>query len=456
MVRKIVLLTMVSAVAFATVPVAAAWTGVPSSGVYQTDDELSEEPTLDLGEEGEESPDVADPVVVEELDLGERFTSDTFALEVQGFLTVASVDHNQLIAVRASVALQNLSDGPLVYTPTALTGEDNYPELQLVDSAGEIYEIDRRNPQRYAIAGSSLQYIPNGLPAHWTVGWQVPVAQAEDMVIQAIWNGDVVAEWDLESEPSTLAGFDAPEGMDTGVSGDTFTWSTDEDNENVLTVEVGKSYAHSCGHPELVVSAATGYVPFFITNDDTREAYFPGVAYPDVPMYAVWADGSSARYSDHGAYFEFETGDVDFERDLAEASRYEDLPPLEEWLAEENAAWYAEHGFNSEIVRKTDWEHIVYPEETDRRLVAFPVPRFGPLVNQLEAPTAILVAPPTGEQIWFNLDQVADAANQLEAGDVWLPSCDAAVPSVTLDLGLVGSNYHLLVVPETESGGLGG
>ena len=492
MVRKIVLLTMVSAVAFATVPVAAAWTGVPSSSLYQSDDELSEEPTLDLGDEGEASSDVVEQIVVEELDLGERFVSDSFALEVQGYLTAQSVDNQQLRAIRVAVAFQNLSGGPLTYTPTALAGEENYPEIQLVDSAGEIYPVNRRNPQRYSIAGSSLQYIPHGLPAHWTLGWQVPVAQAEDMVLQALWNDEIVAEWDLESFPeSEYVGWEPPTDMKTLETGDSFNWSVDDENDTVLSIEIGRSFAQSCGHPDLVVSAGVGSIVFDITNEDTREAYFPEVAYPDIPMYAIWADGSSARYGDNYPYFAFGNTDVDFNEDFDPFSPWY-LYPWEQVVPEHYADFFQQNGFNDEILERSSSEFIVYPEETERRFVSFPVPRFRPLVDNTAAPVALLLAPPTGETIWVDLD-IAEVKSvptsylwegldlddddiidirQLEFygywtkffnelfggsfyytiddGDVFVPTCDAAVPSIALDLGFEGS-YHLLVVPETDN-----
>lgn len=450
MVRKLVLLTMVSAIALATIPVAAARTGVSSSALYQSDDETSEEPTLDLSQdEATLSENEPTPVVVEELDLGERYTNDMFALEVQGYLTTESIDHQELVAVRASVALQNLSGGPMTYTPTALTGEGNYPALQLVDSAGEIYPINIRNPQRYAIAGSNLHFIPDGLPAHWTVGWQIPRAQASDMLIQAVWNGNVVAEWDMDSTPSRLEGWDAPDELATLESGDSLEWSTDGNDRTVLTVEVGNSYANSCGHPDLVVSAAVGYVGINITNEATREAYFPGVEYPDVPMYAVWADGSSARYNDHYYFYAIDEATVAFPADFGPDSAKVNLDDLDEFIAEENATFFDEHGFNSEILERRASEHIVYPEETERRLAMFQLPRFSPLVNQMAPPVAVVLIPPTGESVWIDLDQVERFDRDILAGDVFLPDCSVVTPSIPLDLGFFGGEYNV-VLPLVE------
>jgi len=450
MVRKLVLLTMVSAVAIATIPVAAAWTGVPSSALYQSDDETSEETTLDLSQdEAVPSDEENEPTPVVELDLGERYTGAMFALEVQGYLTTESIDHQELTAVRASVALQNLSGGPMTYTSTALTGEGNYPALQLVDSAGEIYPINIRNPQRYAIAGSNLQFIPAGLPAHWTVGWQIPRAQASDMLIQAVWNGNIVAEWDMDSTPARLEGWNAPGGLETLGSGDSIEWSTDDNESTVLTVEVGNSYASSCGHPDLVVSAAVGYVGINITNEATSEAYFPGVEYPEVPMYAVWADGSSARYNDHTYYFAFDEGSVDFPADFGPDSPSVNLDEFDEFVAEENASFYGEHGFNSEILERRASEFIVYPEETDRRLAMFQLPRFSPLVNQMEPPMAVVVTAPTGESVWIDLDQVERVDRDILTGDLFLPDCSLVTPSIPLDLGFFGGEYDV-VLPSAE------
>ena len=446
MVRKFVLLAVAIFMALAAIPiVAAARPGSPVQAAIQTGDSSESSSELALAQSDEPSPPP-----VEELVLGQRHTNDSFALEVQSFYSSQSLERQNYSEIRVGVAFQNLGEQALRFSPIALSGEDGYPSLSVVDSAGEEYPLDVRNPYRFAVPGSNLQNIPSGLPAHWTVGWQIPETQDGSLTLRATWNGNVVAQWDLRSAPQTLAGFDAPAGVTVGAAGEDIPWSEftgridppepaqgeeraepTYESEPQLNIRVQTAETFTCGHASLVYSAAVGTVYVDVSNVHTRDAVFPGVDYPEIPMYAIWTDGTSARYGGSAVYLE-EEPITDFSgKGFLTVSERE----------------YAEYGFDYHLRRLDevgDGQHIVAPGIVAHRALLFGAARDSRLVDVEEPPSSLLMVTPAGDSVWIDLPWEAE---ENRGGD----GCDFTTPSVMLDTFDGDGEVKLLYPAEEET-----
>lgn len=447
MVRKFVLLAIAIFMALATIPiVAAARPGNPAVAALQGDD--SQQSSQDIAfAQTDQTQEVTPP---EELVLGERFTSEGFALEVQSFYTSKSLVRQNYSEIRVGVAFQNLGEESLLFSPIALSGEQGYPSLSVVDSAGEEYPLETRNPYRFAVPGSNLQHIPAGLPAHWTLGWQVPETQDSELTLRATWQENVVAEWNLLTAPRTLAGFDAPAGVVVGRAGEDIAWSEvttridppipaegEEraeptfESEPQLTIRIQVSETFTCGAASLVYSAAAGTIYADVTNVHTRDAIFPGVGYPEIPMYAIWTDGTSARYGGSGVYLEDEP-----------LTSFSGLGFLTN--AEREQAEVANDFFVRRLDEVGDGQQIVAPGIVAHRALFFGAARDSRLVDVEEPPSAIMLLPPAGDPIWIDVPW-EDEANR--GGD----GCSVVKPSVLLDTFDGDGQFKLLYPVELET-----
>ncbi|MDH3308092.1 MAG: hypothetical protein OEO77_11315 [Acidimicrobiia bacterium] len=419
MVRKLVLLAVTTFTVFAVIPIAAANPGQLDVAARQLQAMESDTPSLAV-----QTP-------AEELDLGERYVGDVFAFEAQDVAVYRSLDRHAYVDVRIPVALRN--DGPtaLAYSPTALAGERGYPSVQLVDSEGVVYPLDRRKAQTEAVAGSSLQSIPTGLPAHWTVGFEVPAEHASDMRLELVSQGLVVAGWDLSSAPVTPAGWDAPDYATEASSRDTVQWSDD------ISLTFVDRAANACGNADLVVSAGAGVVIANVTNAGLVDAPFPNVLYPAVAGVAIWTDGTSARFTDHvnaaAAFVEAET----FAEGASDATDQVQFDIVTE-ATELN--WHSRERV------------LVTPGETAIRALVFPAPRDSRFVNPVEPPAAVLLTTPTGEVFWVDL-------SSLPGDEYDIPVCTWTQPSMFLGTIESPVRYQELAPQQEaaeEPGALGG
>lgn len=392
MVRKIMLLAVAAAVAFAALPVAAA-RPVPVNAAFQ-----------------EEQDEPVAPPEIQSLALGERFVGDAFALEVQDVLIVPSVLRTDFNDIRVAVAFQNRGDEPLPFSPVALSGEPGYPSLQLVDDEGVIQQLDRSDPYRMAVAASNLSSIPAGIPAHWTLGFEASSEQSSDLTMQAVWDGFVVAEWDLLSTPRPLQGWDAPAGAVEAGLGDAITW------DDALTLRLARKGTVACGLADLVHSATSSEVVFEVDNSDVIERPFPAVQYPDVPMIAVWRDGTSSKHSFSVGLVDQGTSDiVNFS---AFASR---LNELEEDL------------IRLEVMNQRPGPefNLVPPQVRNASISSlFVAARDSRLADVLEPPAAVYMLPTDADPVWLDLTEAVNFTDTPE--EAKNPSCGIATPSVEL------------------------
>lgn len=394
MVRKLMLFAVVSFTAFAAIPVAAARPGTPVNAAYQSD---SEETT-------------AAPPVVVSLDLGERFEGDGFALEVQDAHIVPSIVRTDYLDIRLAVAFQNLGDVALPFSPVALSGEPGYPTLQLVDDEGVVQELDRRDPYRMAVPGSSLQNIPSGLPAHWTLGFEASSEQASQLTVQAVSDGFVVAEWDVLSTPRPLQGWTAPAGATEADTGDTIAW------DDAVTLSFDSLGTVACGLADLVHSATSSYVIFDVENSDVVERAFPAVQYPAIPMIAVWDDGTTARHIESAGIVTQPTSDIvnynSFAGDLTDDEK--------DIVTDEFMNTRPGPEFN------------MVPPQVQNAVIAsvFTASRDSRLADVLETPSALYLLPPDGNPVWLDLSNTANMFDTEAEADN--PSCGIGTPSVEL------------------------
>ena len=373
MVKKLVLLAVALSTVLAAIPVMATTrpTDVAVSASYQ--DDSAQEST-------ESEVIVADPVGP--LAPGERFNGDVFAIEIQGVDVSASLVRTDYVEVRIAVAYQNNSAAPIPYSPTAFAGEYTYPRLELVDGEGIVYPLNRRIAD-HTVAGSDVPSIPVGLPGHWTVGYQVPATQSTPMSIQLVEGDNVTATWDLEAGPVALAGWDAPDGTSVVTIGQEIEWS------DGLTIDFHTVYGDACGDPYMVVSAGNGIVFGTITSSATADTLFPNVLYPNIPFYAVWADGSSARYQG------VEEADFLF-TDLSSVTA--DTADAFDGIEEQGILLGA--GLNN---RESDERVIMAPGTTHSFAVEFTLPRDSRLVDPQADPVAMYTITPDGTSYWVDL-----------------------------------------------------
>ncbi len=379
MVKKLVLLAVALSTVLAAIPVMAATrpTDIAVAASYQDDS----------AQESTESESVA-PVPVGPLAPGERFTSDTFAIEVQDVDVSSSLVRHDYMELRVAVAFLNNSAAPIPYSPTAFSGEYTYPRLEVIDSEGLVYPVNRRIAD-HALAGSFLPSIPSGLPAHWTVGYQVPTNQSSSLSIQAVVDGNVVATWDLNADPVALSGWDAPDGATVVGIGDRFDWSEG------LSINFHTTYGDSCGDPNIVVSAGNGKVFGTVTSSATVDTLFPNVLYPEIPFYAVWADGSTANYQgvEDTDFLFSDISDV-FTGDTTSIE-----PGPETW----DVLW--NDGLNN---RESDERVILAPGTEHDFSVEFTLPRDSRLVDPQANPVAMYTITPDGSAYWVDLADAQD------------------------------------------------
>ncbi len=411
MVRKLMLLAVVSLTAFAAIPVAAAKPGLPVNAVFQSDND--EVPV---------APDVVS------LDLGERFVGDGFALEVQRAFIVPSIVRTDYLDVRVAVAFQNLGDTPLPMSPIALSGEPGYPSLQLVDDEGVVQELDRSDPYRMAVPTSSLTNIPPGLPAHWTLGFEASSEQASELTVQAVSDGFVVAEWDVLSTPRPLTGWSAPAGVTEASRGDSIEW------DDAVTLEFESQGTFACGLADLVFSATTSFVFFDIENSDVVERAFPAVQYPAVPMIAVWEDGTTARHVESAGFVEQPTTDI------VNYSKFAgDLTDDEKAIIQDEA-----------MNMRPGPEFNMVPPQVQRATMvsSFLAASDSRLADVLDTPIALYLTPPEGNPVWLDLSNTTNRFDTKEEAEN--PSCGFGTPSVELGTRALLMQLLELQVPPEE------
>lgn len=308
----------------------------------------------------DEAAEETAPPPVADLDLGQRFAVDGWELEIQDLFMEESPRRYAYDEVRVSVAFRSIG-GPLPYLWDAFAGTAGYPALQLRDAAGEVWQIPVERPSSNLFPGSAQHTLEPGIPGHWTIGFDVPQSASDAMSVEAVWLGNPVASWDLNSTPSAPEGWPAPPGAAGAVLGDTFEWS-----DAIDVTPIGHALA-TCGDPDSERVTTLYLVILDVENLTDRDALFPDVRFPEVPGSAVWADGSSARYADLWAF-----ADAD-----------DDLIPY-------NAR-------NSE-----QW--IIPPRTTASLAFVYAVPRDSRLVDVDEAPDSVLMVNANGDARWYEVD----------------------------------------------------
>jgi len=308
-------------------------------------------------EEAQDEEAVQVPLI--ELGLGQRFGVDGWELEVQDIFMEESPRRVGYDEVRVSVAFRTIG-GPLPYLWNAFTGTSGYPELKLRDAAGEVWEIPVERPASNLFAGSTQHTVEPGIPAHWTIGFDVPQSASDAMAVEAVWNDAVVASWDVLTAPANPEGWGTPPGATNALLGDTIEWS-----DAIDVTPVGHALA-ACGDPEIERTTSIYLAILEVENLSDRDALFPDVRFPETPGSIVWDDGSSARYADLWLF----------------ANTDEDLIPY-------NAR-------NSE-----QW--IIPPRTSADLAFVYAAPRDPRLVDENEPPTSALMVNPAGESWWFDL-----------------------------------------------------
>ncbi|HDH03121.1 MAG TPA: hypothetical protein ENH15_02615 [Actinobacteria bacterium] len=310
----------------------------------------------DPGTESQENIGVA----MAELELGQRFELGAWGIEVQDIFMEESRFRFGYEEVRLSVAFITLAE-PLPYEFNAFTGMDGFPMLQLRDAAGELWESPVVRPSSNTFPGSALHTIEASIPAHWTVGFDVPQSASDEMSVEAVWNGNVVASWDLTSSPSEPEGWDTPPGSNEALPGDPIEWSDDVD----ITI-VGQ-LVQVCGNPEIERVTVYYVTELEVENLTDRDALFPNVRFPESVGTAVWADGTSARYS--------------IPVTLTEEQLDGELP-----------------------LNARNIEQLIIPPRTTVTVgLVFPAPRDSRLVDPDEAPESLLLNTVGGERWWFDV-----------------------------------------------------
>lgn len=396
MVRKLVLLAVALSTVLAAIPVLASTRPTDIASSASATDPRVRSSDVSLSSSRVAAIQTGSPVSGQ-LAPGERHVADGFALEVQGVDISTSLVREGYLELRIAVAYQNNGVGPVPYSATAFAGEYTYPELEVIDDEGVVYPLDR-SVADLAVAGSDLPSIPVGLPAHWTVGYQVPETQASDLAIQLVQAGTVLATWDLDAAPVALDGWTAPDGAtEVGVSDD-IAWSDD------LTVDFHTTYGDSCGDPYSVVSAGNGKVIGTVTSTAVTDTLFPNVLYPSVPFYAVWADGSSAHYQNvlDADYLFLELGDVI----SGDPSKFE---PGVETNSVIFDATVNNVESNEKVIMPPGSEHIFDLE--------FGLPRDSRLVDPQANPVALYAITPDGVSYWVDLSGAADLDAEFIFGD---------------------------------------
>lgn len=402
MVRKLVLLVVALSTVLAAIPVLASTRPTDVAVPINPQDSLAVASSdASLGSARLAGLQTVSPVSGQ-LAPGQRHVADGFALEVQGTDISTSLVREGYLELRIAVAYQNNGVAPIPYSATAFAGEYTYPQLELIDDEGVVYPFDRSIAD-HAIAGSDLPSIPVGLPAHWTVGYQVPETQASDLALQLVQAGSVLATWDLDATPVGLAGWGAPDGAEVVGVGQDIAWS------DGLVVDFHTTYGDSCGDPYSVVSAGNGKVIGTVTSSAIVDTLFPNVLYPVVPFYAIWEDGSSAHYQNvlDADYLFVDVADVV----SGDPDRFQ--PGIEK-----NSVLY-----DATVNNVESNEKVIMPPGSEHIFdLEFGLPRDSRLVDPQANPVAMYAITPDGTAYWVDLSNAAD----LDAEFIFRDSFDFA------------------------------
>lgn len=373
------------------------------------------------------SPQQVDATDGERLALGERFSGDGFSFEAQDVYTARSLTRTGYDEVRVPVTFINDGAAALLYSTIGLAGVDGYPAVQLRDSAGVAHPVDTRNPGDAAAPGSNLTVLPVGMPAHWTLGFQVPSAFTDSMELEVVQGGSIVASFVLSGTPRPLTGFDMPAGA-VGVDfGDTVTWS-DGVEITFRTVETV-----ACGAAELVHSAVSTIVEARVENTDVVDQFFPAVRHPAVTGYAIWEDGTSARFVGATTVF------PPFPEDATAAE-------INEMMAE---------GVRSIPNVRASHEIVVPPGFPLNLGLVFQTPRDSRFVEVTADPVALWLTPPNGSNVWVDLNSAPVSEFAIDEDFQVDVACAFAQPTLFLNTADEPQTVVALEQeePETETEG---
>lgn len=401
MIRKSMLFSAALLAALAAIPASARPDSVPSD-VAQT------------------SAAQVDASNAESLVLGERFSGDGFAFEAQDVYTARSLTRTGYDEVRVPVTFINEGAEVMVYSSIGLTGTDGYPVIQLRDSAGVVHPVDTRDPGNTAAPGSNLTVLPPGMPAHWTLGFQVPTAYANSMELEVVQGGSVVASFALSGQPRPLAGFDMPAGADGADFGDTVSWSEGVD----VTFRTVETVA--CGAPELVHSAVSTIVEVRLENTDVVDQFFPAVRHPAVTGYAIWEDGSSARFVGATTVF----------------------PPVPEDATTAEINQLMADGVRSIPNARASHEIVVPPGFPLNLGLVFQTPRDSRFVEVTADPIALWLTPPSGSSIWVDLTSAP--VSQFEIDEEFQTDVACAFGQPTLFLNTADEPQAVVALEQEE------
>lgn len=361
----------------------------------------------------------------ERLDLGERFSGDGFSFEAQDLYTARSLTRTGYDEVRIPVTFINEGSDAMLYSTIGPAGVDGYPAVQLRDSAGVAHTVDTRDPGNSVAPGSNLTVLPVGMPAHWTLGFQVPSAFTNSMELEVVSDGNVVAAFTLSGTPRSLAGFDMPAGAEGVDFGDTVTWS-DGVEITFRTVETV-----SCGAPELVHSAVSTIVEARIENTDVVDQFFPAVRHPAVTGYAIWEDGSSARFVGATTVF----------------------PPLPEDATTAEVNEMMAEAVQSIPDVRASHEIIVPPGFPLNMGLVFQTPRDSRFVEVTADPVALWLTPPTGSNVWVDLTSAPVSAFEVDEDFQVEVACAFAQPTLFLNTADEPQTVVALEQEEPETDG---
>ena len=319
---------------------------------------------------------------------GDRFTSEAWTLEIQESFRVSSPDRNGYEEVRVAAAFSNRLDLEIPFSSIALAGAPDYPALELRDGAGLAYSISRLTPLESSVPGSTLVALPSGVPARWTVGYQVPVNVAEPLTVEAVWQGNVVATWELTGAGSEIkTGWNPPPAAASAVLGDEVPWGTD------LVVRPMAGDLQVCGNPSGEHAVVVYGLALDVDNPGNTDALWPNVRFPQEPAIAIWPDGSSAR---NGGIFTVETW-VDFSGDGITRDPLDALGP----------------------------EQVIIPPGTSAvRMLGFALPRDSRFGSEHDLPEMVaLYAPGQVAPVWVDVrgDQLLDFAVSEDVCDEYDP-----------------------------------
>ncbi len=317
---------------------------------------------------------------------GERYEAGLWDLEVQGSVLVPSMLRTGYSEVGVSVAYRNVGNPGMLFSTMGLIGEYGYPSVQMRDAAGVVHPLPRVLPRFFSSPGSNLVAQDPGVPARWSLGFEIPAALDDELVFEVVADGQVVARWDLYAPPIALQGWDAPAGVEQVTWGDAIEWG------EALSVTPLSAAVDICGDPDVGEVAALTSMLVTVENQSDLPAFWPKVLFPEVPVIAIWEDGSSAEYLDETLV----------------------LDPGE---TEEEAT-------DKVLRHRTEEQVIMPPRLTFERAVDFIVARDSRFSSVLEQPQAYLFLPPGGSPVWLDATE-PPAADPLDVAGV---ACTVAEP----------------------------